>query len=63
MFTNFLSDYDSSLIFLVTFCPERMVSYLKVIKVKNQASARSWSMKETEEKTQMLDTLRTEMES
>ena len=35
LFVNFLSDYDPSLIFLVTYCAERNVSYLKVLKVKN----------------------------
>ena len=35
LFANFLSDYDPSLIFLVTYCPDRNVSYLKVLKIRN----------------------------
>ena len=35
LFANFLSDYDPSLIFLVTYCEQRNVTYLKVLKVMN----------------------------
>jgi hypothetical protein len=50
LFADFLSDYDSSLVFMVTYFPERNVSYLKVLKIQNQAVSRSQSIIETEEK-------------
>lgn len=61
LFSAFLSDYDSSLVFLVTYCPERNVSYLKVLKIRNQAKSRSQSIIETDEKQQVIDNLRNDL--
>ena len=33
IFASFLSDFDPSLVFLVTYCSNKHVTYLKVLKI------------------------------
>lgn len=35
-FCNFMSDYDSSLVLLLTYCPRLKCSYLKLLKIFNE---------------------------
>ena len=63
-FAGFLSDYDPSLIFALTYDTERKVSYLKVIKIhrrESEDSNRSVSFAENAEKEGYIHTVRSNL--
>lgn len=43
-FAGFLSDFDPSLLFLLTYCEGKNVSYLKVLKIEKREDKRSYSL-------------------
>ena len=57
-FAGFISDYDPSLLFVMTFCEEKNISYLKVLKIEKLERQRGYSVYEDEEKKVMSDNLR-----
>ena len=60
-FAGFLSDYDPSLIFVLTYDTERTVSYLKVLKIhrREEKSQRTISFAEVADKRDLIDSVRT----
>ena len=45
-FAGFLSDFDPTLLFVLTYSKERHVSYLKVLKIEKKEDGRSYSVYE-----------------
>ena len=35
-FAGFISDYDPSLLFVMTYCEDKKISYLKVLKIETK---------------------------
>ena len=61
-FAGFLSDYDPSLIFTLTYDNEKSVSYLKVLKIhRKDDSQRGYSFAEEMDKKDLIETVKTNM--
>lgn len=57
-FAGFISDYDPSLLFAMTFCQEKKITYIKVLKIEKHERKRGYSVYEDEEKECMILNLR-----
>jgi hypothetical protein len=53
-----MSDYDPSLIFVVTYCQQTNVTYLKVLKIARKGDERGYSIYEDEDRQVLIDNLR-----
>lgn len=57
-FAGFISDYDPSLIFIMTYCEAKNLTYLKVLKIEKKDIERSYSVYEDDEKKVLIENLR-----
>jgi hypothetical protein len=57
-FAGFVSDYDPSLLFLMTYAEKKNITYLKVLKIEKKEQQRSYSVYEDEEKKVLIENLR-----
>ncbi len=53
-----MSDYDPSLLFLMTYAEQKNITYLKVLKIEKKEQQRSYSLYEDEEKKVLIENLR-----
>ena len=60
-FAGFLSDFDPTLLFVLTYCLERNVSYLKVLKIEKKEEARSYSVYEDQDKREVMANVKTNL--
>ena len=61
MFAGFLSDYDPSLVFIVTYETRRRTSYLKLLKIdakKDVRDERRHTLKEDQDKKELIEKVR-----
>ena len=60
-FSGFLSDFDPTLLFILTYSKEKNVSYLKVLKIEKREDARSYSVFEEEDKKEVMANVKTNL--
>ena len=53
-----MSDYDPSLLFVMTYAQQKNITYLKVLKIEKKEQQRSYSLYEDEEKKVLLENLK-----
>lgn len=62
LFAGFLSDYDPSLVLIVTYQPSRRTSYLKLLKIEPKddggANLRRYTFREDEDKRELVEKVR-----
>ena len=75
VFTHFLSDYDPSLVLLLSYNPQRQCSFLKVLKIYNQLEQeedwsnndayeeKTYSMYEDEAKEKLIQNIRNNLQN
>lgn len=60
-FAGFLSDFDPTLLFVLTYSKERHVSYLKVLKIEKKEDGRSYSVYEEQDKKEVMANVKTNL--
>ena len=60
-FAAFLSDFDPTLLFMLTYSAERHVSYLKVLKIEKKEEARSYSVYEEQDRKEVMANVKTNL--
>ena len=60
-FAGFLSDFDVSVLCVMTYCESKKVSYIKVLKIEKKEPERSYSLVADKEKAEFVETVKTNL--
>ena len=60
-FAGFMSDFDVSVLCVLTYCERKKVSYIKVLKIEKQEPERSYSLVADVEKMKFVESVRTNL--